>query len=177
MADTKKPRLIVKDYRLFELETIAAQALADAAACVRGRRVDVERLILEKFGLRIEAFYDLRRKWDTYAFIDTKGQVIFVDAALMDNVGLEKKYRFTLAEELAHFLIHSNVFAACKTPEDRLRLEKQLDDQTRDNLESNARALASAILMPKATQQGLSAEVETLRHRQTPAGGAEGRQV
>jgi Zn-dependent peptidase ImmA (M78 family) len=56
-----------------------------------------------------------------------------------------------LAEELAHFLIHRQVYAVCQTIEDRLRIEEMMDERTRDHLESNARALASAVLMPKST--------------------------
>ena len=86
MADTKKASLKVKDFRLWELERIAGEALAKAPQCVRGRRVDIERLAQEGFGLKIVAFHELMRQWKTYAFIDTKGQTIFVDADIIDNV-------------------------------------------------------------------------------------------
>jgi len=105
VADTRKsPK--VKEFRLFELERIAAGALAKGPQCVRGRRVNIERLVQETFGLKIIAFHELSRRWKTYAFIDTTGKAVFVDADLIDNVQLEKKYRFTLGEELAHLLIH-----------------------------------------------------------------------
>ena len=77
MGDTRKPAVRVKDNRLYELERIAANALQGAERCLKGRRVDIERLVLEKFKLRIETFADLRRRWDAYAFIDTTGAVIF----------------------------------------------------------------------------------------------------
>ena len=117
--------------------------------------MDIERLILEKFKLKIESFVELRRRWDTYAFIDATGAVISIDAELMNEVRLEKKYRFTLAEELAHFLIHRHLFANCRTIEDRMKIEETLDERTRAYMESNAKALASAILMPKATVEPL----------------------
>jgi len=159
VADTRKPTVKVRDYRLYELERIAAEALRGAEHCTRGRRVDIERLILEKFEISIQTFVDLRRRWDSYAFIDTTGAVIVIDADLMNESRLEKKYRFTLAEELAHYLIHRNLFANCKTVEDRFKIEDMLDERTRALMESNAKALASAILMPKATVELL---VETL---------------
>ena len=118
---------------------------------MRGHRVDIERLVQETFGLKIIAFHELSRRWKTYAFIDTTGKAVFVDADLIDNVQLEKKYRFTLGEELAHLLIHPSIFANCKTIEQRLAVEEDLTDVRRDRLENNARALASAILMPEAT--------------------------
>ena len=155
MGDTKKPAAKIRDYRLYELERIAADALRDAERCLKGRRVDIERLILEKFKLKIESFADLRRRWDTYAFIDTTSMVIFIDADLMNEIRLEKKYRFTLAEELAHFLIHRYLFANCRTIEGRMKIEEMLDERTRAYMESNAKALASAILMPKDTSEPL----------------------
>lgn len=90
MGDTKKPAVKIRDYRLYELERIAADALRDAESCVKGRRVDIERLILEKFRLKIETFVDLRRRWDTYAFIDTTSAVVFIDADLMNEVTARK---------------------------------------------------------------------------------------
>lgn len=155
MGDTKRPTVKVRDYRLYELEGIAADALRGAERCIKSRRVDVERLILDKFKLKIETFVDLRRRWDTYAFIDTTASVIFIDADLMNEERLEKKYRFTLAEELAHALIHRELFAHCHTVEARLKLEEMLDERTRAYMESNAKALASAILMPKGTVEPL----------------------
>ena len=81
MADTKKsPK--VREFRLFELERIAAGALAKGPKCVRGRRVDIERLVQETFGLKIIAFHELSRRWKTYAFIDTTGKAVFVVAKL-----------------------------------------------------------------------------------------------
>ena len=156
MGDTKKPAVKIRDYRFYELEQIAADALRDTESCIKGRRVDIERLILEKFKLKIETFVDLRRRWDTYAFIDTTGAVIFIDADLMNEARLEKKYRFTLAEELAHFLIHRHLFADCRAIEGRMKIEEMQDERTRAYMESNAKALASAILMPKATVEPLA---------------------
>jgi len=155
VGDTRRPAVKVRDYRLYELERIAAAALQGAERRLKGRRVDIERLVLEKFQLKIETFADLRRRWDTYAFIDTTGAVIFIDADLMNEARLEKKYRFTLAEELGHFLIHRHLFANCRTVEGRLRIEEMLDERTRAYMESNAKALASAILMPKVTVEPL----------------------
>lgn len=151
VADTKKPKLIVREFALWQLERIAADALARAPQCVVGRRVDVERLMQEGFEIQIIAFHELTRRWKTYAFIDTTAKRVFVDADLMDNLAQAKKYRFTLGEELAHKLIHTSLFANCTTVEHRLAIEDALDEVRKARLENNARALASAMLMPEAT--------------------------
>ena len=151
MADSGKPTLKVREFALFQLERIAAQALARAPQCVAGRRVDVEGLLEKGFDVQLVAFHELQRRWKTYAFIDTKSKTVFVDADLMDNINVAKKYRFTLGEELAHLLIHTSLFADCETIEDRMAIEDALNEIRKDRLENNARALASAILMPEAT--------------------------
>lgn len=157
MADTRKRSPEVKDYRLFELEQIAASILRQHPECVTGNRVDIESLILTD--LRMVAFHGLKKRWDAYAFVDTNNKIIFVDADLMDDDRQEKKYRFTLAEELAHYYIHGAVFRDCSSPEEYLDIMMLLDERTQDYTQSNARALSSAILMPRATVEPLIEEL------------------
>ena len=159
MADTKKPNLTVREFALWQLERIAAEALAKAPKCVAGRRVDIERLMQEGFDIQLVAFHELTRRWKTYAFIDTTAKKVFVDADLMDNPAQAKKYRFTLGEELAHKLIHTSLFANCRTIEDRLAIEDGLGEVRKARLENNARALASAMLMPEATVRTFVASI------------------
>lgn len=85
------------------------------------------------------------------AYTLTKAKRIFIDDKLIDNPRLEKRYRFTLAEELAHFVIHRDIYSDCETVEDRIHAESLLTRQEIWYLETNAKALASAILMPKTT--------------------------
>ena len=148
MADTNKPNLKVREFKLFELERIAKNALAKAPDCIKSRVVDIERL-LEAHGVKLVTFQDLARQWKTYAFIDTKSRFVFVDAELMDDVFEAKKYRFTLAEELAHLLIHTGLFAGCDNMEARMAIEEAIGEERNDRLEHNAKALASMILMPE----------------------------
>jgi Zn-dependent peptidase ImmA (M78 family) len=145
--------LSVREFALWELERIASEALAKAPKCISNRRVDIERLMQEGYNIEIIAFHELTRNWKTYAFIDTTAKMVFVDADLMDNVAMAKKYRFTLGEELAHKLIHTSLFANCKTIENRLAIEDSLDEMRKARLENNAKALASAMLMPKTSVQ------------------------
>ena len=151
MGATNKPSPKVREFRLYDLERIATTAVAKLPQCRKGRRVDVERLLEEGFGVQLLTHFNLAREWRAYAYTDTTGKYVFVDAELMDNVGEAKKYRFTLAEELAHLLIHTQLFAGCKTIEQRMAIEDALNEVRRDRVENNAKALASMILMPEAT--------------------------
>jgi hypothetical protein len=46
----------------WQLERIAAHALAKAPKCVTGRRVDLERLMQEGFDIQRVAFHELTRR-------------------------------------------------------------------------------------------------------------------
>ncbi len=50
---------------------------------------------------------------------------------------------------IAHFIIHRDIYRDCKTVDERIKKESILTGQEQWFLETNAKALASAILMPK----------------------------
>lgn len=149
MADTRNPASKIRDYRLFELESIAGSASKNLQKYLHGCRVDIELLLEKEHDLRVESFSNLRRDYLIYAFTVINSKYIFVDADLLDDEGLEKKLRFTIAEEFAHVLIHGSVYATCKDVEERIARDSELDDSVKNRIESNARALAGMLLMPK----------------------------
>ncbi len=111
--------------------------------------MNIERLIETKYKIIIDNFYNLQARYGVMAFMLTQGKRLFVDDKLIDNPRQEKRYRFTLAEELAHFLIHDDLYKDCKTITERIEKESLLTRQEAWFLETNAKALGSAILMPK----------------------------
>jgi len=119
------------------------------ASCIQEFRVDIERLIETKYGIIPDVFYGLQAKYGVMAFMLTEAKRLFIDDRLIDNPRQAKRYRFTLAEELAHFLIHNNLYKNYKTIADRMEKESLLTRQELWFLETNAKALGSAILMPK----------------------------
>jgi Zn-dependent peptidase ImmA (M78 family) len=147
VANTENQQL--KFYRLVELDNVAESVLKEASEYLNDCRFDIESFIVAKYGLIIEPFYGLKSNWDTYAFMLVNSNRIFIDRDLLDADKLEKKYRFTLGEEFAHYLIHKDIYSDCKTIEERIKKEDSFTDNERNRLENNARALASALLMPK----------------------------
>ncbi len=131
------------------MEEIAEKVLENAGSCIQEFRVDIERLIETKYEIIIDIFYGLQSKYGVMAFMLIQGKRLFVDDKLIDNPRQAKRYRFTLSEELAHFLIHNNLYKDCKTIVDRIEKESLLTRQEAWFLETNAKALGSAILMPK----------------------------
>ncbi len=106
-------------------------------------------MVETKYGIIITTHYKLA-EYGVAALMLTQGKRLFVDFNLLDNPRLEQRYRFTLAEELAHHVIHRNIYKDCASVEERIEREKQFTRQEVYYMETNAKALASAILMPKS---------------------------
>ena len=154
MADTENPshrkrKPEIKDYPLWQLENISQEVLKNANYCIEKYRVDIEKLIETKYEILIDIHYDLQKKYGVMAYMLIHGKRLFIDNRLIDEPRLTKRYRFTLAEELAHFIIHQHIYKDCKTLNDRIEMDSLLTGQEQWFLETNAKALASAILMPK----------------------------
>lgn len=152
MADTEKPdnkkKPQIHDYPLWKLEEIAQDVLSGAEDCIHGYRVDIERLLETKYEIIIDIHYNLQGI-GVMAYMLIQGKRLFVDDKLID-ARFGKRYRFTLAEELAHFIIHKDIYKDCKNLDERIEKDSLLTGQEQWFLETNAKALASAILMPKA---------------------------
>jgi len=147
VADTERPEL--RFYRLHELEIIAEHELEGTEEYFNSYRCDIESLIIKKYGLIITTHAYLKTNHDTYAYTVVGLNRIFIDSQLMDEDRLEKKYRFTLGEELGHYLIHRNIFSECKNVDERNEIYFSLSEKDRKYLDGDARALGSAVLMPK----------------------------
>lgn len=146
-AIKRKPQ--IKDHPLWELEKIADDILKDAPSCIQGVRVDIERLIETKYGIIPTTHFGLQGKYGVMAYMLTQGNRLFIDDKLLDNPRFGQRYRFTLAEELAHYILHKDIYKDSKTIDERIEQESLLTRQEKWFLETNAKALASAILMPK----------------------------
>ena len=63
---------------------------------------------------------------------------------------METRYRFSLAHEVGHLLLHSDLYRGVqlRSFDDWLSFQDTLDPQLRDSLEWQARSLAGRILVP-----------------------------
>ena len=59
-----------------------------------------------------------------------------------------KSSQFTIAEELSHIIIHSEIFKQVVTPEDRLILDQNTQESTHRVIEKQAKQVASELLLP-----------------------------
>ena len=151
----------VCNYRTMEAKArqIISQYCPD---CMFGQKaVPIEQLAEKVYGLEIEyqhitkngdrvlgklickdgltTYYD--KELSQYAFMRVNAKTILVEARLMEG-GQNGRYRFTVAHELAHWILHKEII-------EQSNKEAALDESLHDEkMEQQADYLASAILMP-----------------------------
>ena len=110
--------------------------------------VPIERIIEFKFGLDIVPIPGLKDQFDVDAYITNDLTEIRVDSSIQERV--PNRYRFSLAHELSHFLVHKDVFEALKFStigEWKEMIQTIPEDQYRF-IELQAYGLAGLILVP-----------------------------
>lgn len=145
MADIEN--LNIRQYRLYELENIAFKILGNSIDFMENYRFDLESFVISKLELVPDIHYRLKSEHDTWAYMLRDCRRIFFDDQLINEDRLAKKYRFTIGEEVAHYILHPKIFADCSSIEERNKKYFALPEIERKNIENNARALASALLM------------------------------
>jgi Zn-dependent peptidase ImmA (M78 family) len=128
-----------------ELEAIAADFLSKhGRGKYDGRSLLIE-AIIEASGFYIWSVSGLKEKAEAY--VPIRGNKIYVDEDQYRSA-TSFRWRFTLAEELAHVLIHRPLFEGMSTPE-IIRFQKSIPDADYLKMERNAKYLAGALLMKK----------------------------
>lgn len=95
---------------------------------------------------------------------ETDRMRVIVDAEIADHPSASF-YRFTVAEEFAHILLHRDIMSRVRTAED---LEELHAWSGYDAIDRNAKRLAAALLMPTIT---VSAHARTLYTQLVKAAG------
>lgn len=112
--------------------------------------IDMEQIIEMKMGIFIEPIPDLRREHDIDAFLkrDYSGVVVDLESFMEDR--FQNRFRFSLAHEIGHLILHRNLFE--KYPirsieEWGLFITEIPDDQYR-YIEYQANEFAGRLLVP-----------------------------
>lgn len=147
-GEADPPSLNRRIYSKVELEDLASAFLRKFHKPPDSLPVDIELITERDLGIQIIPFASLQLLYGIEAFITLSRKTIYVDPFLMDLDQNERRYRFTIAEEVAHGIIHQDLFKGIKKPEDYLALYNQLNPETYRWMDRNAKYLAGAILMP-----------------------------
>lgn len=141
----------VKNHSNEELEKIAEDFLAKwGQGKYDNRCLRIEALIeaAEINGQRYTIFPVRGLAEIAEAYTPAKPGYIFIDEDQFLNDG--PRCRFTLAEELAHILIHRPLFDGRSVAE-QIKIQEGFSDYDYQVIERNAKFLASCILMPRET--------------------------
>jgi len=111
--------------------------------------IPIERIVEFRFGLDIVPVPGLQDEFDVDAYITGDLTEIRVDRFIMDK--RPTRYRFSLAHELAHVLIHKDVFAALKfsTIEEWKAAMQAIPEEQYGWIEWQAYCLGGLILVPE----------------------------
>jgi Zn-dependent peptidase ImmA (M78 family) len=103
-------------------------------------------VLIESFGYYIFPVPGLAEIAEAY--VPVKRGYIFVDEEQYQNAVISFRWRFTIAEELAHILLHRPLFEG-KSAKQIVQIQEGFSDEDYRIIEKNAKFLASCILMPK----------------------------
>lgn len=153
-------------FRIPTLECIARKTLMQYDPLYLNKfpqAVPLERIIEEVFELEIDymrltiagdelgrMIYDngyttrFNSQKDDYELVSVRAGTILIETQLVKNPMQYGRYRFTLAHELAHWILHKRLFAGTGIAAATYKTDS-LDD---DSAEWQANYLATAILMP-----------------------------
>jgi len=81
---------------------------------------------------------------DSYELVAVTEGTVLIESLLVNNPKAYGRYRFTLAHELGHWILHKHLYKGTGFAAATYGLDKQTDD----SIEWQANYLAKAILMP-----------------------------
>jgi Zn-dependent peptidase ImmA (M78 family) len=113
--------------------------------------VDIEAIAEFDLGLNIFPFPNLQVTFDIEGFISGDLNVIYVDEFIYYQ--RPARYRFTLAHEIGHYVLHSNLIGSFH-PQSVAGWSKSIlavDEETYDWLEWQAYSFAAAVLVPRVS--------------------------
>lgn len=113
--------------------------------------VPIEQIIEFEFGLTIIPLHELLTVYEVDAFISRDLKTIYVDNSVLESRS-PNRYRFSLAHELAHVVLHHQVYEEIhfSTATEWKKLIGSLEERDRYWLEWQANAFAGLVLVPKA---------------------------
>lgn len=137
-------------YTTDELEANAAQFHRRYCGDPLEIPIDIEVILERDIGVDILPFPDLERQYSIVGMLSKDLQsnrpVVVIDENVMENQWY--RYRFTLAEEYAHSVLHAEIFHEVRGVEEYQHLQQSLTNEEIWLMDRNARYLAGSLLIP-----------------------------
>ena len=137
----------------------AAEALLQQHGLWDTFPVDLDLLVEKKMRLSIIPIPDFQQKFGVDGLLAQDLSSISVDEGMMENV--LPRYRFTVAHELGHYVLHGNIIREhlVANPDGHLMLWESLSKEEYRHAETQANKFAAGLLMPSAHLQTMFNEV------------------
>ena len=112
------------------------------------RPVPIEEIVEFDLGLNVIPLPNLHRDFQIESWLSHDTRAIDVDLRQCEE--METRYRFSLAHEVGHLLLHADLYRGSRLTSfaDWFAFQEGLDPILRDTLEWQARSLAGRILVP-----------------------------
>ena len=160
----------IPQYTVAALERRAEEMLRARCGWPPDIPVDIEFLVDQEPGVLLDILPGLRENFGVAGLVrhepKTDQMRVIIDAETADHPSASF-YRFTVAEEFAHVLLHREIMAQTQTADDLAELHAWTGY---DKIDRNAKRLAAALLMPTIT---VSAQARTLYPRLVKVAGFE----
>lgn len=115
--------------------------------------IDIEKIIEFGLGMQLIIYFDLENKIEKSAFISVFDKTVYVDSNTFKFN--PNRYRFSLAHELGHFILHKEYFDKfnneVKNKEEKIKYWKEFikEIEREENLEQEANIFANYLLVPE----------------------------
>lgn len=109
--------------------------------------VEIDVIAERDLRVNIMPFSGLRQR-GLHGYLALSRKTIYIDEYLMNEDYCENRYRFTVAEEVGHLLLHTELFKNVATPDDYFKALDRITTSEVAQMDSEAKHLGEAILMP-----------------------------
>jgi len=138
----------IRFYSPQELETFADAFLKKFHRPFDSLPVEIDTIVEADLDIRILPFSCLEQRYGLHGYLALSLKKIYIEQYIMDEESFEKRYRFTVAEEVAHLLLHKDLFKDVETPQEYLNTFDKITESEHTRMDMDAKRLAEAVLMP-----------------------------
>lgn len=150
----------MNDIDFLEYDVIADRSLTflSQLGLANALPIPVEEIVEIKLGMDIVPLPGLQRNFNIDGFMSSDFTTIFVDETVFIN--FETRYRFTLAHELGHYVLHKNFLSnfSINSTADWIRALSNFDKKTHSKLEFQGYSFGGLLLAPKTQLKNLFQE-------------------
>ncbi|MGV8093857.1 MAG: ImmA/IrrE family metallo-endopeptidase [Mangrovibacterium sp.] len=113
--------------------------------------VPIEEIVEFRLGIEIRPVDRMSSKTDLDAVLSNNCKIIFVDQQLLDDDRYLFRYRFALAHEVGHFVLHSNKLAdvSFKDIEEWIKVRSEFDHDDLKWFEAQAMEFGGRLMVPR----------------------------